>query len=178
MACSASSMTNVPHAARALRRVALPGVVAALLVGGAFVARGVVAPKAAPSTELAKAEGEGLECGATGCAHEARPAAKAPAPTLADLGGSSPRVLEFSSKSCPACERMASVVKAVEDALKSSGKWHSMVRYQIIAAADPAKRARKPADFDKAFPKFITSLEGLAESPEKVLRQKVEDGDS
>jgi hypothetical protein len=53
-----------------------------------------------------------------------------------------------------------------------------MVRYQIIAAADPAKRARKPADFDKAFPKFISTLETLAESPEKVLRQKVENGDA
>jgi ParB family chromosome partitioning protein len=70
------------------------------------------------------------------------------------------------------------LVKAVEDALKSTGKWHSMVRYQIIAAADPAKRARKPADFDKAFPKFIKTLEELAASPEKVLRQKVDDGDS
>ena len=69
------------------------------------------------------------------------------------------------------------LVKAVEDALKSSGKWHSMVRYQIIAAADPAKRARKPADFDKAFPKFIATLETLAASPEKVLRQKVEESD-
>jgi ParB family chromosome partitioning protein len=69
------------------------------------------------------------------------------------------------------------LVKAVEDALKEKGMWHSMVRYQIIAAADPAKRARKPADFDKAFPKFIKKLEELAESPEKVLRQKVADGD-
>src|SRR6185436_16577586 len=86
-------------------------------VGGAFVARGFVTTKATPaSTELAKTDGEGLECGATGCAHEARAAAKAPAPALLDLGGSSPRVLEFSSKSCPACERMASVVKAVERA--------------------------------------------------------------
>ena len=70
------------------------------------------------------------------------------------------------------------LVKAVEDALKAKGMWHSMVRYQVIAAADPAKRARKPADFDKAFPKFISKLEELASSPEKVLRQKVEDGDS
>ena len=69
------------------------------------------------------------------------------------------------------------LVKAVEDALKSKGMWHSMVRYQIIAAADPAKRARKPAEFEKAFPKFIKKLEELAESPEKVLRQKVADGD-
>ena len=67
------------------------------------------------------------------------------------------------------------LVKAVEDALKEKGMWHSMVRYQIIAAADPAKRARKPADFDKAFPKFIATLEELVESPEKVLRQKVAD---
>jgi ParB family chromosome partitioning protein len=70
------------------------------------------------------------------------------------------------------------LVKKVEDALKEKGLWHSMVRYQIIAAADPAKRARKPQDFDKAFPKFIATLEELAGSPEKVLRQKVEDGES
>jgi ParB family chromosome partitioning protein len=66
------------------------------------------------------------------------------------------------------------LIKAVEDALKEKGMWHSMVRYQIIAAADPAKRARKPADFDKAFPKFIAKLTELAEAPEKVLRQKVD----
>lgn len=65
------------------------------------------------------------------------------------------------------------LVKAVEDALKAKGAWHSMVRYQIISAADPAKRARKPADFDKAFPKFISKLTELADSPEKVLKQKV-----
>lgn len=67
------------------------------------------------------------------------------------------------------------LVKAVEDALKEKGMWHSMVRYQVIAAADPAKRARKPADFDKAFPKFIATLQTLVEAPEKVLRQKVEE---
>jgi ParB family chromosome partitioning protein len=66
------------------------------------------------------------------------------------------------------------LVKAVEDALKSKNKWHSMVRYQIISAADPAKRARKPQDFEKAFPKFIAKLEELASAPEKVLRQKVD----
>jgi ParB family transcriptional regulator, chromosome partitioning protein len=70
------------------------------------------------------------------------------------------------------------LVKAVEDALKSKSKWHSMVRYQIISAADPAKRARKPQDFEKAFPKFIAKLEELADAPEKVLRQKVEDDGS
>jgi ParB family chromosome partitioning protein len=69
------------------------------------------------------------------------------------------------------------LVKEVEDALKERGTWHSMVRYQIIAYADPAKRARKPQDFDKAFPKFVAKLEELVESPEKVLRQKVSDGE-
>jgi len=69
------------------------------------------------------------------------------------------------------------LIKAVEDALKEKGMWHSMVRYQIIAAADPAKRARKPQEFEKAFPKFIKKLEELAESPEKVLRQKVDDAE-
>jgi ParB family chromosome partitioning protein len=68
----------------------------------------------------------------------------------------------------------AKAVKAVEDALKESGRWHSMARYQIITAADPAKRARKPADFDPTFEKFIAKLTALAESPEKVLSQKVE----
>ena len=65
-------------------------------------------------------------------------------------------------------------MKAVEDALKAQGAWHSMARYQIISYANPTKRARKPADFDKTFAKFIVTLEELAESPNKVLREKVE----
>src|SRR3954451_21633416 len=65
-------------------------------------------------------------------------------------------------------------VKAVEDALKASGKWHSMARYQIIGSANPPKRAPKPSDFDKTFDKFIANLEQLAESPEKVLGEKVD----
>jgi len=65
-------------------------------------------------------------------------------------------------------------VKAVEDALKSQGSWHSMARYQIISYADPTKRARKPADFDKTFAKFVATLEELVESPQKALREKVE----
>ncbi|MEX0874616.1 MAG: ParB N-terminal domain-containing protein [Actinomycetota bacterium] len=68
------------------------------------------------------------------------------------------------------------LVKAVEDALKAKGMWHSMVRYQIISAADPAKRARKPQDFDKAFPKFISKLEELSNAPGKVLAQKTDGG--
>lgn len=64
-------------------------------------------------------------------------------------------------------------VKAVEDALKAQGSWHSMARYQIISYANPTKRARKPADFDKTFDKFIAKLAEAAEEPGKVLREKV-----
>ena len=68
----------------------------------------------------------------------------------------------------------AKCVKAVEDALKAEGAWHSMARYQIISYANPTKRARKPSDFDKTFAKFIATLEELEASPHKVLREKVE----
>jgi ParB-like chromosome segregation protein Spo0J len=68
----------------------------------------------------------------------------------------------------------AKKVKAVEDALKASGAWHSMARYQIISYANPTKRARKPSDFDKTWDKFIATLDDLASSPRKVLGQKVE----
>ena len=68
----------------------------------------------------------------------------------------------------------AKAVKAVEDALKESGGWHSMARYQIISAANPTKRARKASDFDTTFDKFIAKLGDLAEEPRKVLGQKVE----
>jgi len=68
----------------------------------------------------------------------------------------------------------AKAVKAVEDALKASGAWHSMARYQIISYANPTKRARKPSDFDKTFDKFIAALDELAESPRKVLKENVE----
>ena len=66
-------------------------------------------------------------------------------------------------------------VKAVEDALKATGRWHSMARYQIISAANPASRSRKPADFDKTMDAFIAKLVALAESPQKVLREEVDD---
>jgi ParB family chromosome partitioning protein len=68
----------------------------------------------------------------------------------------------------------ARLVKAVEDALKAKGAWHSMARYQIISYANPTKRARKAADFDKTFAKFIASLTELESAPEKVLHEKVE----
>ena len=64
-------------------------------------------------------------------------------------------------------------MKAVEDALKEKGQWHSMARYQIISFANPAKRARKTADFDKTFAKFLATLDDLAESPQKALREKL-----
>jgi ParB family chromosome partitioning protein len=69
----------------------------------------------------------------------------------------------------------AKAVKAVEDALKATGAWHSMARYQIISAANPTKRARKPSDFDKTFAAFIAKLVALEESPQKALREKVEE---
>jgi ParB family chromosome partitioning protein len=65
-------------------------------------------------------------------------------------------------------------VKAVEDALKAKGAWHSMARYQIISYANPTKRSRKVSDFDTTFAKFIAALDEVAEHPEKVLREKVE----
>ena len=68
----------------------------------------------------------------------------------------------------------AKAVKAVEDALKAKHAWHSMARYQIISYANPTKRSRKPSDFDKTFDKFIAKLRELEETPEKVLREKVE----
>jgi ParB family chromosome partitioning protein len=68
----------------------------------------------------------------------------------------------------------ATAVKAVENALKASGAWHSMARYQIIGAANPMKRARKPADFDKTFDTFLAALAALADEPRKVLSEKVD----
>lgn len=68
----------------------------------------------------------------------------------------------------------AKLVKAVEDLLKVDGSWHSMARYQIISFANPTKRVRKVADFDKTFAKFLSALEGLAESPHRVLAERVE----
>ena len=71
----------------------------------------------------------------------------------------------------------AKLVKSVEDAMKEKGMWHSMARYQIIAYADPAKRARKPQEFEKAFPRFLKKLEELVESPQKALGQRTSDSD-
>jgi ParB family chromosome partitioning protein len=68
----------------------------------------------------------------------------------------------------------AKLVKAVEDALKADGSWHSMARYQIIGFANPTKRARKMADFDTTFTRFLATLEDLVDSPCRVLGERVE----
>lgn len=68
----------------------------------------------------------------------------------------------------------AKQVKAVEDALKEAGAWHSMVRYQIISYANPTKRARKVSDFDKTFDKLIATLEELEAAPQRVLGERVD----
>ena len=66
-------------------------------------------------------------------------------------------------------------VKEVEDALRQRGQWHSMARYQIISYANPTKRARKAADFDKTFTKFLSVLDDLVSAPHKVLSEKAEE---
>jgi len=64
-------------------------------------------------------------------------------------------------------------VKMVEDSLKAEGAGQSMARYQLISYANPTKRARKPAEYDRTFSKFIATLDELATSPKKALREKV-----
>jgi len=68
----------------------------------------------------------------------------------------------------------AELVKAVEDALKARGAWHSMARYQIISFANPTKRARKASDFDRTFDKLISTLEDLVRSPKRALGEPIE----
>ena len=68
----------------------------------------------------------------------------------------------------------AKLVKAVEDALKVCGDWHSMARYQIISYANPTKRARKAADFDRTFATLIATLKDLERAPQRVLGERVE----
>lgn len=60
-------------------------------------------------------------------------------------------------------------VKAVSDKIKEMGAYHSFINQQIMGYANPVKRARKPADFDKTFDKLIAKLEELAENPGAVL---------
>lgn len=67
----------------------------------------------------------------------------------------------------------AKAVKTVEEALKEQGGWHSMVKAQIISYANPTKRAKAMADFDKTFDKVMAKLAELEETPQKVLKEKV-----
>src|SRR5439155_9253203 len=59
------------------------------------------------------------------------------------------------------------LVRAVADALKEKGMWHEFVGAQIIAYANPLRRARKPQPFDDVFSKMIAKLLELEEKPEK-----------
>jgi len=61
------------------------------------------------------------------------------------------------------------LVRAVADALKEKGMWHEFVGAQIIAYANPLRRARKAQEFDGVFDKLLAKLRELEEKPEKVL---------
>ena len=61
------------------------------------------------------------------------------------------------------------LVRAVADALKEKGMWHEFVGAQIIAYANPLRRARKAQEFDAVFDKLLAKLRELEEKPEKVL---------
>jgi ParB family chromosome partitioning protein len=61
------------------------------------------------------------------------------------------------------------LVKAIADKLKETGGWHQFIGPQIIAYANPVKRARKQTSFDSVFEKFLAKLRELEEKPERVL---------
>jgi ParB family chromosome partitioning protein len=61
------------------------------------------------------------------------------------------------------------LVKAIADKLKETGGWHQFIGAQIIAYANPVKRARKQTSFDSVFEKFLAKLRELEEKPERVL---------
>ena len=63
------------------------------------------------------------------------------------------------------------LVRAVSDRLKEMGAWHEFVGAQIVAFANPLRRARKQHSFDDTFDKMIAKLHDLEEHPEKALRQ-------
>jgi len=63
------------------------------------------------------------------------------------------------------------LVRAVADQLKEMGAWHEFVGAQIVAFANPLRRARKQHSFDDTFDKMISKLHELEEHPEKALRQ-------
>jgi len=61
------------------------------------------------------------------------------------------------------------LVRAVSDRLKEMGAWHEFVGAQIIAYANPLRRARKQHSFDATFDKMLAKLHELEEHPKKVL---------
>jgi ParB family chromosome partitioning protein len=61
------------------------------------------------------------------------------------------------------------LVKTIGEALKETRAWHQFIGAQIIAYANPLKRARKQASFDEAWDKLLSKLRELEENPEKVL---------
>jgi ParB family chromosome partitioning protein len=62
------------------------------------------------------------------------------------------------------------LVRAVTDQLKELGAWHEFVGAQIIAYANPLRRARKQHSFDDVFDKMIAKLRDAEQDPKKVLR--------
>jgi ParB family chromosome partitioning protein len=62
------------------------------------------------------------------------------------------------------------LVRSVTDQLKELGAWHEFVGAQIIAFANPLRRARKQHSFDDTFDKMIAKLNELEQDPKKALR--------
>ncbi len=60
------------------------------------------------------------------------------------------------------------LVRSITDQLKEMGAWHEFVGAQIVAAANPLRRARKQHSFDETFDKMLTKLRALDEHPEKL----------
>jgi ParB family chromosome partitioning protein len=61
------------------------------------------------------------------------------------------------------------LVRSVTDQLKELGAWHEYVGAQIIAYANPLRRARKQHTFDDTFDKMIAKLNELEQDPKKAL---------
>jgi ParB family chromosome partitioning protein len=61
------------------------------------------------------------------------------------------------------------LVRAVADRLKEMGAWHQFVGAQIVAYANPLKRARKAQKFEPVFEKLLSRLRDLEEDPSPLL---------
>lgn len=80
------------------------------------------------------------------------------------------KTMEVREKRASTLVETNDLVRAIGEKLKEIGAWHQFVNAQIIAYANPLKRARKEADFDEVFSKMMARLRDLEEKPEKVLR--------